>query len=282
MSSQNKIPLQGPDFLVIGAQKAGTTWLYEALKNHKQIWLPPVKEIHYFTNPVFKRRIRDASGHVVNKFIRHALGAEWKECKWLIDYVFETKPDDQWYLDLFKYKGNRLSGDFTPDYSKIDMDKIRHAKQLLPRTKIIFIMRNPIDRVWSALKMMFGKKYLSMITNMEDKEVIKIIQSNPVRKRTDYVTIIDNWSACYSDMHICFFDELIANPEKFMKEISDYIGIDWDKNSSGCINTESVNKGKEINIPDRLHNIIVDSYADVIKEIAKRYGSYALNWQNQL
>jgi hypothetical protein len=37
-----------PDFLVIGAQKAGTTWLYAQLQNHPQVWLPPIKEIHYF------------------------------------------------------------------------------------------------------------------------------------------------------------------------------------------------------------------------------------------
>jgi len=37
-----------PEFLCIGAEKAGTTWLYEMLKAHPSVWMPPIKEIHYF------------------------------------------------------------------------------------------------------------------------------------------------------------------------------------------------------------------------------------------
>ena len=37
----------GPDFLSVGMQKTGTGWLYDQLKWHPSIWLPPVKEIHY-------------------------------------------------------------------------------------------------------------------------------------------------------------------------------------------------------------------------------------------
>ena len=39
-----------PHFLGIGAQKAATTWLYRCLKVHPGIWLPPLKELHYFTH----------------------------------------------------------------------------------------------------------------------------------------------------------------------------------------------------------------------------------------
>ena len=39
---------KGPDFLVIGAQRAGTTWLHRVLRQHPSLWLAPVKELHYF------------------------------------------------------------------------------------------------------------------------------------------------------------------------------------------------------------------------------------------
>ena len=38
----------GPTFICIGAQKAGTTWLYENLSRHPDVVMPPMKEIHYF------------------------------------------------------------------------------------------------------------------------------------------------------------------------------------------------------------------------------------------
>src|SRR2546423_4071056 len=37
-----------PDFLCIGAQKAGTSWLYHQLNSHPDFWMPPVKELRYF------------------------------------------------------------------------------------------------------------------------------------------------------------------------------------------------------------------------------------------
>jgi len=49
--------LRYPDFLGIGAQKAGTTWLHLNLRRHPGVWLPPVKELQYF-NEIYVRRHR--------------------------------------------------------------------------------------------------------------------------------------------------------------------------------------------------------------------------------
>src|ERR1700758_1596004 len=37
-----------PDFLCVGAQKSGTSWLYRQLDLHPDFWIPPLKELHYF------------------------------------------------------------------------------------------------------------------------------------------------------------------------------------------------------------------------------------------
>ena len=41
----------GPDFLCVGAQKAGTSWLYKQLSGHPDFWMPPWKELHYLNQP---------------------------------------------------------------------------------------------------------------------------------------------------------------------------------------------------------------------------------------
>ena len=65
-----------PDFLVIGGQKCGTTWLQDNLEQHPQIWLPPTKEVHYFDRgnpPLLKRlfsttkRMKKARGHFISE-----------------------------------------------------------------------------------------------------------------------------------------------------------------------------------------------------------------------
>src|ERR1700754_3667019 len=48
----------GPGFICVGAQKAGTGWLYEQLRNHPDFWLPPMKELHYFDRVVSGAKIQ--------------------------------------------------------------------------------------------------------------------------------------------------------------------------------------------------------------------------------
>ena len=37
----------GPEFLCIGMQKAATRWLYDQLRSHIDVWMPPIKEFHF-------------------------------------------------------------------------------------------------------------------------------------------------------------------------------------------------------------------------------------------
>ena len=62
-----------PHFIGIGAQKAGTTWLYRNLQEHPEVWLPPEKELHYFDEKRIARRslVGRACGRTVD-------GARWR------------------------------------------------------------------------------------------------------------------------------------------------------------------------------------------------------------
>ena len=47
-------PVRRPSFICVGAGKAGTTWLWEMLRLHPGIYLPDVKEIHYFNDIAYE------------------------------------------------------------------------------------------------------------------------------------------------------------------------------------------------------------------------------------
>ena len=49
-------PHRFPDFLGIGANRGGSSWLYRVLAHHADVWLPPVKEIHHFDRRFTGRR----------------------------------------------------------------------------------------------------------------------------------------------------------------------------------------------------------------------------------
>ena len=87
--------MRGPDFLVIGAQRAGTTWIHLLLRQHKALWLPPVKELHYFDKPEVSRTVAD------DKELRRViLLALYAPSLWHFPYLLGKRNQD-WYVRLF-------------------------------------------------------------------------------------------------------------------------------------------------------------------------------------
>ena len=99
---------KGPDFICIGAQKAGTTWLYENLNGHPDVWMPPVKEFHYFN----RVRANEAllgdwdmphPDGIYNRYIKQRFPPSLTNIRWLKQY-YRYGLSKKWYLSLFDEK----------------------------------------------------------------------------------------------------------------------------------------------------------------------------------
>ena len=110
------------DFLIVGAQKAGTTALFDHLTEIPALELPAVKEAHFF----------DDEDHV-----------DW------------AAPDYASYHAMFTDPA-RIWGEATPIYAYWPhaMERI-HAYN--PAIKLIFLFRDPIERAWSHWKMEYAR-----------------------------------------------------------------------------------------------------------------------------
>jgi len=105
----------GIDFIGVGAQKAGTTTLYNALSIHKEIFLPRRKETHFFDNPGF-----------------YSKGIDW------------------YYSEHFaEASSHHTVGEFTPVYMLLPEIPERIAKNLGTGVKLVFSLRDPVKRAFS-------------------------------------------------------------------------------------------------------------------------------------
>jgi hypothetical protein len=126
-----------PDFLVIGAPKAGTTALHAALAGHPGLFMSPVKEPKFFLTDGPPPRRGGGPGDVQT----------WREHIWRrADYeaLFEGAPP------------GALRGESTPFYL-YDRQAQRRIHALLPEVRMIAILRDPVERahsnwthLWSA------------------------------------------------------------------------------------------------------------------------------------
>lgn len=169
------------DFVCIGATKAGISWLYDRLNELPNFKMPLHKEIGYFdrnTNWTYestpleekslKVRIKNLKWFFLALYavIRHTI-SNYKSFVFWKHWYFSNY-EDKWYKGLFS-KGY-ISGDITPSYALLENSDIEKIKMLCPNTKIIYLIRNQIERAWSQYRMMNPDK-------KSDDEIIYIIKA---------------------------------------------------------------------------------------------------------
>jgi hypothetical protein len=149
----------------IGAQKAGTTWLYDALRRSDQVHFSRNKELHYFdviagkAQQVFDMRVQATS--ILAKRLIPQLGKrnranlrQLRDLADLLEIYTSDAGDHSAYLDylLEGYKNQPVVCDITPAYAILDRETFAQMGQI-GSAKFIFILRDPIDRMWSQIRM---------------------------------------------------------------------------------------------------------------------------------
>jgi hypothetical protein len=226
-------------FMCIGAQKAGTTWLYEVLRDHEEIGLPPIKELHYFDNLYlnekhYGQRIR-ALTRVSQKYLNvllqtgldpfspkgHSL-PEARRFYELIDF-FAIRCDEDYLQYLERYSsGKRAFGEITPSYALLPVEGFRRIHELIPNVKIIYILRDPVARYWSQIKMDASR------TGRPAAELAKrkIRRAKQWPDRSDYKTTIERLQQS-GIRHLKFFlfEEAFKDKRRFIGDVLDYLHV---------------------------------------------------------
>jgi hypothetical protein len=115
-----------PNFMIIGAQKAGTTSLYNYLKGHPEVFMSRVKETHFFS-------YQDWEGS-------HATGRR---------RITEPVRSLEAYQRLFEGAGSAVArGEASPSYL-YSRNAPGRIHSLIPEVRLIAVLRNPADRAYS-------------------------------------------------------------------------------------------------------------------------------------
>lgn len=257
--------LHGPDFLCIGAQKAGTTWLHYNLNDHPDMWLPPVKEFHYFN----RVRANEAllgdwdmphPASLYHRYFKDQFPPKLNTIRWLRNY-YEYKLSKKAYLNLFneKYTGGKVCGDITPGYSTLEEDGVRYAQKVIGEdTPIIFILRNPIERSWSAAKMM--TRYYKKDYGSDDyAEIMALLKKPHITLCSDYANIVIRWRNYFKNVHVLTYDKLCSSPTEFLEDISGILKIrnQWNEEK---IKQRVWSDKKNSPIPEKVHALLKEQY----------------------
>lgn len=209
-----------PEFIIAGPQKCATTWLYDCLYEHPDVLLPETDSVHYFD--------------------------------------MNYQKGDQWYRQFFsEYDGEALVGEETPSYIR-DEATPRRIAETLPDVKIIFIVRNPVDRAFSHYWHEKSKNKIAF----EFEEVFEnydlyqnwVVPGFYHRHFERYEAHLPR-----DQMKLMFFEDLVADQRSYLREVYDFLGLpDYTPSTLG----EKSNDGKQRGIRQYpLYNTLRSSVA---------------------
>jgi len=277
-----------PDFIGIGAQKAGTTWLYHNLRAHPQIWIPK-KEVHYFDQKVggtsFNLASRLFGGGKANerwrKEVRHWVEVNLRKRSlsglvWVYKFYMRS-PSDDWYASLFEPRKGRVAGEITPNYSVLGRDAVSHVHGLMPEAKILFMMRNPVERAWSQAVMYFDKIERQSVGGVSEEQIRKFV-STQSSLLTNYLRTLENWRAYYPDEQIFvgFMEDVHFQPEGLLSSVCEFLGVDPSFKPPGL--KRKFNSRSADEMPTKLAVHLARTYLDNTRLLAERFGGYASFW----
>jgi hypothetical protein len=222
--------VNGPDFICIGAQKAGTGWLYEQLRTHPDFWMPPIKEIHYFD-----RNLRTARPSAGNRFDTALKQADTTRDREFIEKARHLFADAQispaGYADLFASRGSLLSGDITPGYSILPEETVATVAASFPKAKILFLARDPVERAWSQISMWVRHGRIPRFDAANVGEVKRLLANPGVAARSFPSEIVRRWKQQVSagEFYLYFFDNLRTQPANLRETILRALGADPSK-----------------------------------------------------
>lgn len=186
-----------PNFLVIGAEKAGTTWAYSCLAHHPDIYVPDTKELHHFNRDDSNLKPRDH---------------------------YKTR-EPGWYPSFFAgHRGETAIGEVTPMYL-CDPEAPARIHAYEPGMKLIAILREPAARAWSHHCMAKAKGHVA-------EPLDAILARDPADerflRRGEYARQLAAYDALFpkEQILVLVFEEVMADRAAALDEIALFLGVE--------------------------------------------------------
>ncbi len=275
-----------PDFLCIGAQRAATTWLYHNLKAHPQVWMPPYKELHYFDLPqgtstlrLWYRRPNSFRRQIANNLGGALRAGDLTSLGWYRRFLLGRR-SPEWYLSLFVRAGDRLTGDMTPAYAALAAPRVKEITKWLPEVKILFILRNPIERAWSQLNMKSWNLRALPGNRLPLSVARSLLNSRAIELRSDYLSTLAAWESCIPKerLFIDYYERIQETPIEFLDRLGRFLGLAVALDA-GPATVSRYNAYEKPPVPQELRSELARRYLPQIQVLHRRFQNpYTAGW----
>ncbi|WP_342075257.1 sulfotransferase [Yoonia sp. SS1-5] len=284
----------------VGATKAGTSWLYRYLHDHPDCAMPAVKEAHYWDTfdpdradkqlTAFRLRLRELRDL---KTDAQDAGRGWQvanadrritDMKALMSVLEGDRADDLAYGAWLTDRGEtRLVADMTPNYATLPDSMLKRMARLSPNTKFVFLIRDPLDRLWSHIRMQARRqrqsheKYEKKSNNILYR-ILNRGQETHILERGDYPAIIARLRRAIPKgrLLVMFTEDLMR--QDGLSQLCSFLDISYAEPAV----TTPVHSGPEVVMLDKLRPKALKLLNEHYTWVAKNIGPLPQRWQDNL
>lgn len=208
-------------FVGVGAHRAGTAWLRDALAGHPQVAMPARPEMHFFDSvePV-RTGVSYGARHVrtIRQLIRGNRIDRAQENLDLLDLVFRGPVAYREQLRAAAGAETRIVGEITPGYALLTEDAFVSMRTVLDSPRVLFVLRDPLERYWSSLRSNDPEHAVRRFSRRRFVDAGNLA-------RGDYRTVVPILDRVFGD-DVCylFFEDLFSG--ETLRTVARHLGVD--------------------------------------------------------
>lgn len=205
-----------PDFMIIGPQRTGTTWLSDFLRRHPNALVSQPKEPHYFDNLIEKVTYRE----VPQDFL------------WYLN-LFDVSRMEKFRLLRHLLRGRTsslklLRGEATASSAVgLPVETIRFIYEMNPEVRIICGARHPVDRFWSHLKLIYTDHQGRKLEDVSIQEMLAMCDDPYVVNCGMINRYVDKWLSVIPEaqFHLLRYSGLEDDAEGTFRTAVQFLGL---------------------------------------------------------
>jgi hypothetical protein len=158
----------------------------------------------------------------------------------------------------------------------LGLEQIAHVQEIMPEAKIIFLMRNPLERAWSQSLMDVRERNIEDVT---DEEFQRHFESKRSRMFTDYLRTLENWGSFFPEKQIFvgFLEDIHFYPNRLLARAYRFLGVD--PSADYRVIRRKIHSRDVQTMPTRLAVGLAKAYLKDAGALEERFGGYASFWR---
>lgn len=293
--------MTGPTVLFgVGATKAGTSWLYRYLHDHPECAMPAVKEAHYWDTFAAQPRARQLDAYRRRLAELEALLSEATAAKrdWqvrnvtrriadmtaLIEVLEGDRRTDDAYIHWLTDRARmaKLTADITPNYGTLPEERLTQMLSASATSKVIYLMRDPIARLWSHVRMQASRaraagEDLAETANNLLWRVVHQGSEAHVLARGDYRSTVSRLRATVPGgrLMVLFMERMLTSAG--LRQMCDFLGLTYHAAEHGAVHV-----GEEVPMRADLRPKVAAFLQDQYDWVAAHVGPLPNEWRDNL